>query len=32
MKPITNTLCGQNAEFMNVIVSGVYSYHCALKV
>jgi hypothetical protein len=23
----TNTLCGQNAEFLNVNVRGMYSYH-----
>jgi hypothetical protein len=30
MKPI-NTLCGQNAELLNVKVGGTYSYHCAFK-
>jgi hypothetical protein len=25
------TLCGQNAEFVNVNVGGTYSYHCALN-
>jgi hypothetical protein len=29
-KPI-NTLCGQNAELLNVIASSTYSYHRALK-
>jgi hypothetical protein len=28
----TNTLCGQNAEFLNVKHDGVFSNHCALKV
>jgi hypothetical protein len=26
-----NTLCGQNAELLNVKPGGTYSYHCALK-
>jgi hypothetical protein len=30
MKPI-KTLCGQNAELMNVEAGGTYSYHYALK-
>jgi hypothetical protein len=30
MKP-KNTLCGQNAESMNIKVRGKYSYHYALK-
>jgi hypothetical protein len=25
------TLCGENAELMNVKVCGAYSYHCALN-
>jgi hypothetical protein len=29
-KPI-NTLCGQNAELINVKASGTYNYHLALK-
>jgi hypothetical protein len=29
-KPI-NTLCGQNAELLNVEAGGTYSYHWALK-
>jgi hypothetical protein len=29
-KPI-NTLCGQNAEIMNVKVGGTYSKYCASK-
>jgi hypothetical protein len=29
-KPI-NTLCGQNAELVNVKTGGTYSYHWALK-
>jgi hypothetical protein len=27
----TNTLCGQNAEFVNVAPGGIYSNHWALK-
>jgi hypothetical protein len=30
MKPM-NALCGQNAELLNVIAGGTYSYQCALK-
>jgi hypothetical protein len=30
MKQIT-TLCGQNANFLNVKACGAYSNHCALK-
>jgi hypothetical protein len=26
-----NTMCGKNAEFLNVKAGGTYSYHCALK-
>jgi hypothetical protein len=26
-----NTLCGQNAEVLNVKVGGTYNYHSALK-
>jgi hypothetical protein len=29
-KPI-NTLCGKNAELLNVKAGGTYSYRCALK-
>jgi hypothetical protein len=29
MKP-TNTICPQNAEFLNVKAFGTYSYHSAL--
>jgi hypothetical protein len=28
----TNTLCGQNAELVNVKACGTYSYHRSLKV
>jgi hypothetical protein len=27
----TNTLCGQNVEFVNVKHGGTYSKHCVLK-
>ena len=27
----TNTLCGQNVEFLNVKLDGTYSDHWALK-
>jgi hypothetical protein len=27
----TNTLCGQNAELLNIKADGTYSYNCALK-
>jgi hypothetical protein len=26
-----NTLCGQNAEFLNVEEGGTYGYRCVLK-
>jgi hypothetical protein len=26
-----NTLCGQNAELLNIIADGTYIYHCDLK-
>jgi hypothetical protein len=26
-----DTLCGQNAQFLNVKVGGIYSYHCAVE-
>jgi hypothetical protein len=27
----TNTLCGQNAESVNVNAAGTHSYHCVLN-
>jgi hypothetical protein len=27
MKPVFATLCGQNAELLNVTAGGTYSYH-----
>jgi lipoate-protein ligase B len=27
----TDTLCGQNVEFLYVKAGGKYTYHCALK-
>jgi hypothetical protein len=30
-KQHTNTLCGQNAEFLNINAGSTYSNHCALK-
>jgi hypothetical protein len=26
-----NTLCGQNAEFLNIKAGGTYNYHWVLK-
>ena len=28
----TNTLCAQNAEFVNVKPVGMYSDHCAVRI
>jgi translation initiation factor IF-1 len=28
----TNTLCGQNAEYVNVRAGGIYSNHCVLSL